>query len=133
MLSVGFNPGMLGANLAPDNEEYLKARKRRRSTVGNIWQLKAVLNEEVIDDQEFVAASIAAEKTSRKNSSIKSSLRSLSIMEDEEDKEDKENSEEDRETGKEEEKIDAEFLVGSNTSAKDLYTEKELPLYTIHL
>ena len=70
MLSVGFNPGELGANLAPDNEEYLKARKRRRSTVGNIWQLKAVLNEEVIDDQEFVAASIATENTSRKKSSI---------------------------------------------------------------
>ena len=133
MLSVGFNPGMLGANLAPDNEEYLKERKRRRSTVGNIWQLKAVLNEEVIDDQEFVAASIAAENTSRKKSSIKSSLRSLSIMEDEEDKEDKEDSEENEETGQEEEKIAAEYPVGSKTSAKDLYTEKELPPYTIYL
>ena len=70
MLSVGFNPGELGANLAPDNEEYLKERKRRRSTVGNIWQLKAVLKEEVIDDNKFVAATIAAEITSRKKSSI---------------------------------------------------------------
>ena len=133
MLSDGFNPGEFGANQAPDNEEYLKARKRRRSTVGNIWQLKAVLNEEVIDDQEFVAASISAENTSRKKSSIKSSLRSLSIMEDEEDKEDKKDSEENEETGQEEEKIAAEYPVGSKTSAKDLYTEKELPFYTIHL
>ena len=133
MLSDGFNPGEFGANQAPDNEEYLKGRKRRRSTVGNIWQLKAVLNEEVIDDQEFVAASIAAENTSRKKSSIRSSLRSLSIMEDEEDKEDKKISEEDGETAKEEEKIAAEYPVGSKTPAKDLYTQKELPPYTIYL
>ena len=99
----------------------------------NLYEQEKHLREEVIDDQEFVAASIAAEKTSRKNSSIKSSLRSLSIMEDEEDKEDKKNSEEDGETGTEEEKIAEEYPVGSKTSAKDLYTEKEIPPYTIHL
>ena len=133
MLSVGFNPGLLGANLAPDNEEYLKARKRRRSTVGNIWQLKAVLNEEVIDDQEFVAASIAAGKTSRRNSSIKSSLRSVSIMEDEEDNKDKEYSEEKKETGQEEEKIAAEDPVRSRSISDNLYVEEGLPPHTTHL
>ena len=40
--------------LAPENKEYLQVRKRRRSTVGNIWQLRAVLEQEIDDDSEFV-------------------------------------------------------------------------------
>ena len=40
--------------LTPENKEYLQVRKRRRSTVGNIWQLRAVLEQEIDDDSEFV-------------------------------------------------------------------------------
>ena len=48
------NHDELCSTLSHDNKEYLKMRKRRRSTVGNIWQLRAVLEQEIDDDSEFV-------------------------------------------------------------------------------
>ena len=44
----------LCSTLTPENKEYLQVRKRRRSTVSNIWQLRAVLEQEIDDDSEFV-------------------------------------------------------------------------------
>ena len=48
------NHDELCSTMTPDNKDYLKMRKRRRSTVGNIWQLRAVLEQEIDDDSEFV-------------------------------------------------------------------------------
>ena len=51
MLPDNFNPEQLG-----EDEEYIRTRKKRRGTVSNIWELQAVLNEEVNDDIDFIAS-----------------------------------------------------------------------------
>ena len=56
----------LDANTTPEHDNYLKMRKRRRSTVSNIWQLKTVLKEEVDDDNEFISKMIEEEEKTRK-------------------------------------------------------------------
>ena len=50
VLPGNFNPEELG-----EDKEYLKARKKRRGTVSNIWQLQAVLNDEIDEDTDFIA------------------------------------------------------------------------------
>ena len=49
VLPADINPEELGGN-----DEYLRTRKKRRDTAFNIWELQAVLNEEVNDDIDFI-------------------------------------------------------------------------------
>ena len=45
-------------------------RKRRRSTVGNIWQLRAVMEQEIDDDAEFIANAIKEDEEKEPNDEL---------------------------------------------------------------
>ena len=118
MLPGNFNPEELG-----DDKEYLKARKKRRGTVSNIWQLQAVLNDEIDEDTDFIANAA--------DGMIEEEIEEEEEEEEEEDEEEEEAEEEEEEENDEEELQEESSHDADEMPQQDIYAEERL--YTTHL